>query len=424
MGPMRRYGAVLLAVLTVLSLIAFASCAGHNGDPTGTDDTTKAADTDDPTADTAFVPKEGIEYSPRLLAVYYDGKWNNGFRMEEEDVKAADMVYYLSLYVMTDDEVELSNDKLTAEAIAEAKAINPALKVLVTLVGDNRDGKNGSRQFANAVSNAEKRAELCRRVCGVIAEYGFDGADINWEYPQDANDRTNEVLFARELRLAMRRENKEAVLTAAVPATMYGFDTHDIVGLVPELDYLNVMTYDYHINDSETLHHTAPRNDGTGKYQDRGYSNEQTTQMFIENGVPAKKMILGCGLYTLEWSDVAEGDTHGFNTVGVRVPNHTYHYKELESLCRGSFTRYWDVTAGAPYYYSAEHRTFLSCDDDESVRIKAELVQEYDNAGLMLFSYYTLRGNTLMQSVRHWLNGELTYPAAVDWSKYTGGTVK
>ena len=97
---------------------------------------------------------------------------------------------------------------------------------------------------------------------------------------------------------------------------------HDVLGLCGYSDYINVMTYDHHINDVETLHHTAPKNDGTGKYGDRGYSNEQTTQIFISNGVPAEKLILGCGLYTLEWSDACHLLAEAAHFAGVHAKCH------------------------------------------------------------------------------------------------------
>ena len=371
--------------------------------------------------DTGYKPDPELEYKRRLLAVYYDGKMSPGLNMTEEDIKCADVIYYLSVYIQGDDVIELSNKRLTAEMLAAARELNPDVKILACLVGDNRDGRNGGREFANAVSDDGKRAARCAALKDIIEKYGFDGVDIDWEYPIDEVNCANEVKFAAAMRETLDGMGEGMMLTAAVPSTAWGFEVHDINGLEPYCDYLNVMTYDHHINDTETLHHTAPKNDATGKYQTRGYSNEQTTQIFLERGIPAEKMILGCGLYCQEWTAVEAGDCHGFNSTGARAWNHTYHYRNLESLCRNrGFVRYWDATACAPWFYSEDSMTFLSCDDDESVRVKAELVNRYDNAGLMLFSYFTFRGGTLMESVRAWLDGNITYPASVDWSQYTG----
>ena len=376
-----------------------------------------SADTRD-TAETSVAPvpeREPLKTSG-LVCAYYDGLWDKPFDMSEDDLKAVDIVYYMCVYVKSDATLELSNDSLTPELIAAAKEINPSLRVLATLVGDNRGGANGAREFANAVSTPEKRSEMCAKLRKLLDYYGFDGADVNWEYPQDERDMENEVSFIREMRLAINSGGMGRMVTAAVPATYYGFETHDLAAMLPDVDLLNVMTYDFHINDSETLHHTAPYNDATGKYADRGYSCAKTLEIFNENGVPSEKIVLGCGLYTLEWKDVEPGDNNGFNSAGTRVPTHTYHYKNLKLLTEtGSFTRFWDGTARAAWWYNADTRTFLSCDDDESLRAKAELANSSGCAGIMLFSYYTFRGNTLLTSVRHWMDGEYDFPAAIDW---------
>lgn len=363
-----------------------------------------------PPADEAPVKNSG------LVCVYYDGLWDKPLDMAEDDLKATDIVYYLSIYVQGDTTLQMSNDALTPEHILQAKSVNPSLRVLATLVGDNRGDKVGAREFANAVSTPEKRSELCSKIRKSLDYYGFDGVDINWEYPQNEADMANEVNFIRELRLAVNAGGLHRLITAAVPATYYGFETHDLCGMLPDVDFFNVMTYDFHINDTETLHHTAPYNDATGKYADRGYSCAKTLEIFNENGIPSEKIILGCGLYTLEWKDVEEGCDHGFNSTGTRVFDRTYHYKDLKLLTEaGGFTRYWDAAAKAAWWYNADARVFLTSDDDESVRAKAELANLSNCAGVMLFSYFTFRGNTLLTSVRHWADGDYTFPAAVEW---------
>ena len=214
---------IISAMLSVLTLFSLIGCTGSEVGPApeATEPapaTTAAPETDAP-ADTSFVPEDGIEYSRKLLAVYYDGKWNPGLKMSESDAACVDLVYYMCLNVMGDDQVELSNDKLTPDDISAIKAVNPGVKVLIVLVGDNRDGKNGGREFANAVSNDEKRADLRDAVIGAITEYGFDGIDINWEYPSDAVDRNNEVAFAAVMREALDALGEGYLLTTAISST-------------------------------------------------------------------------------------------------------------------------------------------------------------------------------------------------------------
>lgn len=131
------------------------------------------------------------------------------------------------------------------------------------------------------MSDYEKASTLAGNVMAVVDEYGFDGVDVDWEYPTEAEYIANESTFVSLLRRQID-ERGGLLLTAAVPSTAWAFEVHDVPRLCRYCDYLNVMTYDHHINDPDALHHTAPREDGTGKYDGRGYSNELTAKIFCD----------------------------------------------------------------------------------------------------------------------------------------------
>lgn len=59
------------------------------------------------------------------------------------------------------------------------KQRNPSLKVLVSMGGWNE----GSQNFSIVAKDPELREALARNVLSFIQEYGFDGFDIDWEYP-------------------------------------------------------------------------------------------------------------------------------------------------------------------------------------------------------------------------------------------------
>ncbi|VTN08239.1 Chitinase A1 precursor [Raoultella terrigena] len=54
---------------------------------------------------------------------------------------------------------------------------NPELKVLLSV------GGWGARGFSGAAASEESRATFIRSAQEIVAQYGLDGIDIDWEYP-------------------------------------------------------------------------------------------------------------------------------------------------------------------------------------------------------------------------------------------------
>jgi len=98
------------------------------------------------------------------------------------------------------------------------KSQNPALKVSIAVGGWAASGP----PFSNMARTQERRATFIQSVMDLLDTYGFDGIDLDWEYPVSEDrdgapeDRENYVHLVRELRRALPAEKE---ITVAIPAS-------------------------------------------------------------------------------------------------------------------------------------------------------------------------------------------------------------
>jgi len=101
------------------------------------------------------------------------------------------------------------------------------VKVLL-LLGGNFSGLEASGSVDTLVAN----------IAAMEQQYGYDGVDVDWEFPETAADR----LFLVTLMAKLRVSNPDYVLS--INAGPWGGFGYDLKSLSRSLDYVNIMMYD------------------------------------------------------------------------------------------------------------------------------------------------------------------------------------
>ncbi|KAK7113238.1 hypothetical protein V1264_012567 [Littorina saxatilis] len=202
------------------------------------------------------------------------------------------------------------NDESTAwskgmyERFMALKQKNPAMKVLLAVGGWNM----ASGPFTNMVATQQSRGQFIQSATSFLRKNGFDGLDVDWEYPANrgspAGDRNRFTDLIRELRLAFDAEaassgQAKLLLSAAVAAGKGNIDTaYDIPQLNQFLDFINLMTYDLHGSwETFTAHQTAlfPRKAETG---DQRYLNvDYVAKYWVQKGATPSKLNIGVATF-------------------------------------------------------------------------------------------------------------------------------
>nr|XP_037268022.1 chitinase-3-like protein 1 isoform X2 [Rhipicephalus microplus] len=129
------------------------------------------------------------------------------------------------------------------EKVNKLKVAHPHLKTLLAIGGWNE----GSIKYSQMASTPEGRQRFALSVLSFLDKHGFDGLDLDWEYPAARGgvpqDKQNFVLLIQELRRVL---GPGRLLTAAVSAGESIVDgAYDVPAITRYLDYVSVMAYDF-----------------------------------------------------------------------------------------------------------------------------------------------------------------------------------
>lgn len=290
--------------------------------------------------------------------------------------------------------------------LKQLKAKHPGLKVLISL-----GGWTWSRGFASAARPENRTAFVASCVDAYIrgnlpvtdgaggpgaAAGVFDGIDIDWEYPNacgiscgGAEDRANFNALLAEFRRQLDAVRPGLLLTIAAGAGVDKIRATDPGTYHQSLDFINVMTYDFHgAFDPTTNHHSAlfasPRDPSTG--DQKFYNSNDAIEAFLARGVPASKLTLGIGFYGRGWTNVPNGGTNGLYQSGSAAPG-TYEagiedYKVLKNL---NWPVYTDNDAMATWMYNGS--TFWSFDTPSLIRTKMNYVKAQNLGGAFFWEF-------------------------------------
>ncbi|HEX6368746.1 MAG TPA: glycosyl hydrolase family 18 protein [Longimicrobium sp.] len=169
--------------------------------------------------------------------------------------------------------VPMSNDARLLGLVQRAH--NAGVKVLISIGGWNNGDDSG---FVGMAASSTARNTFVNNVVTFVTNYGLDGVDIDWEYPDpNTAEATNYATLMSQLSTAMHSRGK--LLTAAVVAKdWYGAGIQSSVfGYV---DYLVLMAYD---------RSPAP-------HSPYSYADSSITY-WANRGLPQSKTVLGVPFY-------------------------------------------------------------------------------------------------------------------------------
>jgi len=238
-------------------------------------------------------------------------------------------------------------------------------------------------EMAATDSSRQTFAQSCAEFLKTYPQ--FDGIDIDWEHPVigglqrgQPRDARNYVLLLADLRRAI---GANKLLTIAASASPRGIEPLEYTDMVVSLDWVSVMSYDFHTGgklagyNSALYNHDDPSNPK--------YNLHDAIEALLAKGVPPSKLVAGAPFFGRGWNGVASstvwspatgsGPAGGYKVIAEKYLNAT------------GYVRYWDDVAKVPWLYNADTKHWISYDDPQSMRIKGEYIAGRKLAGAMFW---------------------------------------
>lgn len=296
------------------------------------------------------------------------------------------------------------------------KEAHPHLQTLISVGGWTWSGR-----FSDVALTDESRQKFAQSAADFITRYGFDGVDLDWEYPTGGGDPGNTVrpedpenfiLLLQAVRDALdaqgAADGRHYLLTIAAGAGRSAYQPLDWERIHPLLDFINVMTYDMAGPWSAVTGFQAPLYDSTERPPE-GTSADTALRDYLALGVPSDKLVMGVPFYGRGWAGVA-ADNNGLHQpydglpAGTREAG-TYDYADLAANHVSEATRHWHETAQVPWLYDPATGVMISYDDPESLAAKAAYVVDNGLGGIMIWELSTDNG-ALLSAIDEALSAE------------------
>lgn len=328
------------------------------------------------------------------------GYVGNTGEITESDAKVLTHINVAFGYLRMDGSIDVEHLEM-CEKQRQIRQWNPEIKIVVSIVPKEPDA------FTVCCGNSELRKKVGESAVSLIKDYGFDGVDFDWEYPCVPSngmncspaDKHNFTLLCRQVRSAVD-EAGGGIVSIAAGADVYYVNCVELPALAEVLDYICLMTYDLKCGFHALAgHHTALYSSTGDIFQN---SCDQALRLFNGAGVPKEKLLMGAAFYSRKWEGI-EDRNHGLLQICKTGGGYGPDYSGLAAdyIDKNGYVKYWDDEAKAPWLFNGS--TFLSYDDERSIREKCQYVKNNGYGGIFYWEHKCDTTGALLSAMKNTL---------------------
>ena len=277
------------------------------------------------------------------------------------------------------------DDKANVAELIKLKQQHPKLRTLISV-----GGAAHSANFASAASTDAGCLKLVKSCIAFMTQRGFDGIDIDWEFPAAA-DKANYTALIVELRRQLDAlggtDGRHYLLTIAAPAGPSHYQNLELNLIQTSVDWINLMAYDFVVAASTVTNFDAPL---FRPADDPAAENVDTTvKAYLAAGVPAGKLVLGVHFVGTGWQGVHDTNHGLFQSDSGPAKGSwglgSFDYEDLARNYLPTYTRYWHPDAHVPWLFNPAAGIFITYEDPQSLGAKTDYAVAKELGGIMIW---------------------------------------
>ncbi|RTE77352.1 hypothetical protein BHE90_008138 [Fusarium euwallaceae] len=264
------------------------------------------------------------------------------------------------------------------------------MKVLMSL-----GGWTLSSHFVQPASTLAGRRKIAASAVKLLGDWGFDGIDVDWEYPQNAQQAQNYVDLLKEIRLALdkfSRDNKlnyRFLLTVATAAGPANYNIMKLKAMDQYLDGWHLMAYDYAGGWDTTTGHQANVYLSSNNPLSTKFSTDRAINDYVKAGVVPQKILMGIPLYGRSFANTAGLGQQYTGLGGGTNEDGIYLFKDLP---RPGAKAAIDKNLMTIITYDKQKRELVTTDSADSAKLKAAYITKRGLGGAF---YWEASGDKL-----------------------------
>jgi chitinase len=248
-------------------------------------------------------------------------------------------------------------------------------------------GGSNSQSAWQGATSATNRASFVSNVKNLVATYGFDGVDLDWE-PFDAGDHAALSSLAQDLRAAL----PNALLTMPVGCENNNSpdDLSFYKALASSIDRINLMSYglsgawqgwkSWH---SSPLHWNGDTSTPVGI--------DSSVDDYLKAGVAAGKLGIGSGFFGECYTAPVLGPDQALGGAMVAASDGVMSYANILSGYYSLAARKWDPGAMVPYLsfaapHGAQRCTYVTYEDEQAIAAKGAYAKSKGLGGIIIWT--------------------------------------